>query len=215
MFILPPLPYKSAALMPVITETALKIHHGKHHARYVEVANTLLAEAGRSFETLEETVIEADRSGNTKLFNNAAQAWNHGFFWNCMHPPSEGPLQPDHGLLEAITRSFGTLAALREQFLDRGAAHFGSGWVWLVARGDALSVIDLHDGATPLTLAGVTPLLVCDVWEHAYYLDYKNVRAAYLSAWWDQLADWRFVGQQLRAAQAAAAGWRYPARAPT
>ena len=211
MFDLPPLPYKYGALMPVLTETALRTHHAKHHARYVEATNALLAAEGRGSAPLEAVVIEADRAGHRKLFNNAAQSWNHGFFWACMRPPSAGGSAPDGPLLGAIVRTFGGLAGLREPFIAEGAAHFGSGWVWLVAKGGALSVISVHDGATPLALPGVMPLLACDVWEHAYYLDYKNARAAYLSAWWDLLIDWAFVDGQFAAVEAGGPGWRYPA----
>ncbi|WP_337186369.1 superoxide dismutase [Phenylobacterium sp.] len=208
MLTLPPLPYGYAALSPVISEATLRTHHGKHHARYVQVANELLAARGDRPETLEEIVVEADRANDRKLFNNAAQAWNHGFFWMCMRP---GGSRPEGGLAEAIDQAFGSLAGLRDAFIAEGAGRFGSGWVWLLAKGGALSVVSTHDAATPLTAAGATPLLVCDVWEHAYYLDHSNDRAAFLSAWWDHCIDWAFVAAQFEAAATGAAGWRYPA----
>jgi Fe-Mn family superoxide dismutase len=209
MFTLPDLPYGYGDLMPVISGDALRTHHGKHHARYVQVTNEILASQGRRPETLEEVVLESHRAGDRKLFNNAAQAWNHGFFWNSMRPDCP-PLSED--LNRAIKAAFGSLDGLRSAFQAEGAGHFGSGWVWLVAKDDALSVVSTHDAATPLTASGTTPLLVCDVWEHAYYLDHKNDRSAFLSAWWDQLVDWHFAAEQFEASRSGKAGWRYPAQ---
>jgi Fe-Mn family superoxide dismutase len=211
MFSLPSLPYAYDALSPVISETTLRTHHGKHHARYVSVVNDLLAAQGRRIDVLEDVVAAAQAHGDRALFNNAAQAWNHAFFWACMRPggaPCEG------ALAAAIIRTFGSLAALGEAFRAEGAKHFGSGWVWLVDRNGSLSVLSTHDGDTPLTLAAVTPLIVCDVWEHAYYLDYRQDRAGFLAAWWDGLVDWGFAGRQFEAARTGAAGWRYPAPEP-
>lgn len=210
MFTLPPLPYKPSGLDPVISELTLEIHHGKHHARYVQVVNELLATSERRPKTLEDVVIEAARSGDRKLFNNAAQAWNHGFFWACMSPVTAGVAEPSGELAKAIEEAFGGLQALRDQFLAEGANHFGSGWVWIVAKAGGLTMLSTHDGETPLTSEGAVPLLVCDVWEHAYYLDYKNARHAFLQAWWDLLVDWNFVAKQLAAARADSIGWRYP-----
>jgi Fe-Mn family superoxide dismutase len=206
MFILPDLPYASGALAPVISEATLLTHHGKHHARYVESTNALLANGDASPATLEDVVRRAAR-GDTSLFNNAAQAWNHAFFWRCMRPG--GAPVPD-ALAAAVALAFGDQAGLRSEFLAKGAAHFGSGWLWLVARGAVLSVISTHDAGSPLVDPGLTPLLVCDLWEHAYYLDHRNDRTGFLIAWWDQLVDWSFVGAQLDAAIADEAGWRYP-----
>lgn len=207
MFTLPDLPYGYGDLAPTMSETTLRTHHGKHHARYVQVTNEILAAEARTVESLEEVVLEAHRARDSKLFNNAAQAWNHGFFWSCMRP---GGGRLDGQLAGAIDRTFGGLDALRGAFLAEGSAHFGSGWVWLIAKGDALSVVSTHDAGVPITLMGTTPLLVCDVWEHAYYLDHKNDRGAFLQAWWDQLVDWRFAAAQFDAARAGLAGWRYP-----
>jgi len=207
MFPLPELPYGYGDLAPTISETTMRTHHDKHHARYVQVTNDLLAQEATLPATLEAAVREAKRRDARKLFNNAAQAWNHGFFWVSMSPIASKPV----GELEAaIAASFGGLAKLRDVFTAEGAAHFGSGWVWLVARGDALSVISTHDAATPITDDGATPLLVCDVWEHAYYLDHKNDRAAFLAGWWDRLANWDFAARQLSAAKRRETGWAYP-----
>jgi Fe-Mn family superoxide dismutase len=208
MFALPDLPYGYSDLAPVLSETTLLTHHRKHHARYVEVVNALLAAQGRRPPVLEDVVIEAAWRDDRKLFNNAAQAWNHGFFWVSMRP---GGAVLEGELFKAVTKTFGGSAGLREAFLAQGAGHFGSGWVWLAARGKALSVMTTHDAATPLTDPGTTPLLVCDLWEHAYYLDHKNDRAAFLAGWWDQLADWSFAQKQFDAARRGGAGWRYPA----
>ena len=207
MFPLPELPYGYGDLAPVVSETTMRTHYDKHHARYVQVTNELLAQTSGAPATLEEVILDARRREARKLFNNAAQAWNHGFFWVSMSPRRS---KPAGDLAAAVAASFGDLAGLQKAFTEEGAGHFGSGWVWLVGQGDKLSVMSTHDAATPLTDADVTPLLVCDVWEHAYYLDHKNDRAGFLAAWWDQLVDWEFVGRQFAAAQRGAPGWAYP-----
>jgi superoxide dismutase, Fe-Mn family len=203
MFRLPALPYAHDALGSVISETTLRTHHGKHHAKYVEMVNALLA--GQAATTLESVVRAAAKSGDRKLFNNAGQAWNHAFFWACMTPK---PKPPSGALAAAITTAFGGIAGLRERFLTEGVGHFGSGWVWLVADGEALSVVTTHDGDTAVT-GDATPLLVCDLWEHAYYLDHKNDRAGFLAAWWDRLVNWDFVASQYEAARGAGRRWSY------
>ncbi len=208
MFQLSELPYGYAALEPVISETALRLHHQKHHARYVEVMNGVLAETGAPARPLEEVVVQSAREGARKLFNNAGQAWNHGFFWRSMTP---APAAPGGDLAAAITAQFGGVAELKAAFVAEGVGHFGSGWVWLIAEGDKLSVVSTHDAASPLTEAGQTPLLVCDLWEHAYYLDHKNDRAGFLNAWFDQRADWTFADAQYGAARGRGEAWRYPA----
>jgi Fe-Mn family superoxide dismutase len=207
MFQLPALPYGYGDLAPVTSEATLRVHHGKHHARYVQVTNELLAQAGAPDRTLEEVVIAATKAGDGKLFNNAAQAWNHGFFWNCMRP---GGAQPGVELAKAVNAAFGGLGELRKAFAAEGAGRFGSGWVWLTVKDGRLEVVSTHDAGTPLTTPGVTPLLVCDVWEHAYYLDHKNDRAGFLDAWWDLLANWGFAESQFVTARDGAPTWRYP-----
>lgn len=208
MFELPDLPYGHDALAPVISEATMHLHHDKHHARYVEVTNSLLAEAGAVYRPLEDVVVLASRRGARKLFNNAGQAWNHAFFWECMTP---APQLPTGDFAKALASQFGGLEGLKAAFVAEGVGHFGSGWVWLVARGDQLSVVSTHDAASPLVETGVTPLLVCDLWEHAYYLDHKNDRAGFLDAWFDRLANWAFAGRQYDAARGHdAEPWRYP-----
>ncbi|WP_421932412.1 superoxide dismutase [Phenylobacterium sp.] len=205
--ILPDLPYRYDALAPVISETTMRFHHDKHHARYVEVGNLLLADKVPRPTDLEGIVRHAARAGEVKLFNNAAQAWNHGFFWACMSPNPAGP----RGDLErTILEVFGDVADLKTAFVTEGINHFGSGWVWLVAKAGGLAVLSTHDAETVITQEGVTPLLVCDLWEHAYYLDHQNNRAAFLSSWWDGLVNWDFVEGQYAAAKGENEGWRYP-----
>ncbi len=208
MFELPPLPYDHAALEPVIGRATMHLHHGKHHQKYVDTTNKLLAEKGEQPASLEDVIRgAAGKPEARKLFNNAAQAWNHTFFWTCMSPKAQAPTD---GLAEAIDRHFGGLAELKAKFVELGAAHFGSGWVWLAAEGDKLKVLDTHDGDDLLTHQGLTPLLVCDLWEHAYYLDHKNDREAFLKAWFDALPNWAFAGEQYAAAQGAGEIWRHP-----
>lgn len=206
MIILPDLPYRLGALEPVISAATLRTHHGKHHARYVEVTNALLGEARETATDLEEVIGEAGRRGATKLFNNAAQALNHGFYWTCMAPAGSRTTSPGH----ALPAAFGDIEALRATFLAEGAGHFGSGWVWLTSVDGKVGVVTTHDGNSAFRMHGHTPLLVCDVWEHAYYLDHKNDRAAYLAGWWDKLVDWAFVERQHAASVGRGGAWRYP-----
>jgi len=208
MFVLPDLPYAYDALTPVISAATMHVHHDKHHAKYVDTLNQLLKDAGAQPQSLEAVIREAAETGKAKLFNNAAQAWNHSFFWLSM-TPSAKPLGGD--LAAAIERTFGGLEKLKSLFVAEGAGHFGSGWVWLAASGDKLQVLSTHDGENLLTRDGLVPLLVCDVWEHAYYLDHKQDRQGYLDAWFDRLADWSFAGKQFAAARGQAEPWRYPA----
>jgi len=207
MIILPDLPYRYGALEPVISANTLRTHHAKHHARYVEVTNALLGETGESVTDIEKVVHMAWRRGAKKLFNNAAQALNHGFYWSCMTPPGTRAAPSPERLARAGLDDSGRI---RTSFLTEGAGHFGSGWVWLTSQQGVLSVIATHDGDTAFRMEGHTPLLVCDVWEHAYYLDHKNDRAAYLAGWWDRLVDWAFVERQYEASLGRGEPWRYP-----
>jgi Fe-Mn family superoxide dismutase len=208
MFILPELPYPSDALEPVLSDILMKTHHDKHHATYVNNLNKMLADAGRTPASLEEVVREsAADPAQKKLFNNAGQAWNHGFFWECMTPDGAGP---QGALAEALARTFGGVDAFKARFVEEGATHFASGWVWLVAKGGELSVISTHDAGCPVVDAGVTPIIVCDVWEHAYYLDYKQDRKGFLERWFDQTANWAFADAQYAAALGSRPGYTYP-----
>ena len=204
------LPYDYAALEPVISAETMKLHHDKHHATYVKKANELAAKAGLDDLSVEELVREAKAKGDKKLYNNAAQVWNHGFFWQSMSGVS---VKPGGDLAAAIEASFGGLAALKTKFVEEGVGHFGSGWVWLAASGDSLKVLSTHDADDLLIGSSDMPLLVCDLWEHAYYLDHQNDREGFLKGWFDGLTNWQFAAVQLAAARAGEAGYTYPAMA--
>ena len=207
MFKLPDLPYASDALSPVLSDVQMRTHHDKHHAKYVETLNAMLSQSGETPASLEDLVKQAASGSNRKLFNNAAQAWNHGFFWECMTPQAS---QPSGEFASAVEAAFGGLDHLKTKFVEEGVNHFASGWAWLVAKGDGLDVISTHDAGTPIA-EGYTPLMVCDVWEHAYYLDHKQDRKGFLEQWFDKLANWSFVEQQFAAAKSGGVGYRYPA----
>jgi Fe-Mn family superoxide dismutase len=209
MYALPDLPYGYDSLGPFMSADTLRTHHDKHHKTYVDKTNDLAAKAGLAGRPLEDVVREAHKSGDKKLFNNAAQAWNHAFFWESMRPP--GGDAPSGALLSAIEAGFQNLAALKAAFVDEGVNHFASGWVWIVAGADGLKVISTHDADDMLVRDGLTPLLVCDLWEHAYYLDYKNDRKAFLERWFDNIANWAFAAEQLAATGGKGDGFRYPA----
>jgi superoxide dismutase, Fe-Mn family len=208
MFELPPLPYPYDALAPVISDRTMRFHHDKHHAAYVETTNKLVEAAKARPESLEALIRDASRSAETrKLFNNAAQAWNHAFFWEAMSPRR---LTPGGDLAAAITRAFGGHDGLKSKFVEEGAGHFGSGWVWLAAdRSAALQVVATHDADDMVTREQLTPLIVCDLWEHAYYLDHQNDRKGFLEDWFDRLANWTFAERQLEAARGRGEPWRY------
>ena len=206
MYSLPSLPYAADALRPVIGEETMRTHHGKHHARYVRTVNEILGERAGT-RGLEDVIADARERDDHKLFNNAAQAWNHAFFWESMRPVAALPTEP---LTAAIDAAFGSLGGLKDVFVAEGAAHFGSGWVWLLAVKGLLEVVSSHDAAQPWLGASGTPLLVCDVWEHAYYLDYKNERDRFLRAWFDRLANWEFASEQFATAARGVGGYRYP-----
>ena len=201
------LPYDYAALEPVISAQTMQIHHEKHHAAYVKKANDLAAKAGMEDLSVEDLVRTSKERGEAKLYNNAAQVWNHGFFWQSMTGDS---LKPVGELAAAIAASFGELALLKAKFVEEGVAHFGSGWVWLVASGGQLKVMSTHDADDLLDRPDEMPLLVCDLWEHAYYLDHQNDREGFLKQWVDGLANWQFAATQLAAAQTGDQGYSYP-----
>jgi Fe-Mn family superoxide dismutase len=205
MIKLPKLPYAYDALSPTISADTMRHHHDKHHAKYVETANKLAAEAGLDGRGLEEIVAEAERRRLAKLFNNAAQAWNHAFFWDCMTPERR---DPQGEIIGAIEGAFGGLSGLKQKFVAEGADHFGSGWVWLAAEGAELAVLSTHDGGT-LAHERRTPLLVCDLWEHAYYLDYQQDRKTFLERWFDRLAHWEFAEAQYAAARGRREPWTF------
>lgn len=210
MIILPDLPYDYDALEPVMSADTLRTHHDKHHRAYVEATNTLAGQAGLQGRALEDIVREAHRRGETKLFHNAAQAWNHALFWQSM---TDRAAVPSPALTRRLGERFGGLNGLRDAFVTEGSEHFGSGWVWLVTGSEGLKVISTHDADDTLIRDGLFPLLVCDVWEHAYYLDFKNDRKTFLGKWFDTLANWSFAERQLAALDQPgdSKGFRYPA----
>ena len=207
MFQLPDLPYAYDALQPTVSEETMKLHHDKHHARYVTVTNEICQQENLNPSSLEELIQQATQGGKKKLFNNAAQAWNHAFFWECMTPNFS---RPDGELAQAIEQSFGGLDKLKAKFIDEGFAHFGSGWVWLAATGSGLEVVSTHDGENLLDRQGTTALLTCDLWEHAYYVDYRNDRKSFLDKWFDEVANWQFAARQF-AGRGQGQAYRYPA----
>lgn len=209
MFKLPDLPYDAGALEPHISRTTMETHHGKHHAAYIKKMNAILAERADAPKRLEAVVRLAKDEANKKLFNNAAQAWNHGFFWQSLTPEAQG--DPQGELKRAIETAFGSLESFKDEAKSKGENHFASGWLWLVADAKgAVQLTDRHDADTPITDASLTPLLVCDLWEHAYYLDYKNERGKFLDAFLAKLANWRFAEAQYQAARAGRGGWTFP-----
>lgn len=195
-----PLPYAEDALAPAISAATLNVHHGKHHAAYVKKVNEL---AGARADRPLEDIVAAARGSDRGLFNNAAQAWNHGFYWMSLTPGAA--TGPSGDLAAALVRDFGSAAAAVEQLVDRATKHFASGWVWLASDGHKLSIEETHDGDT-LADGAKTPLLTIDLWEHAYYLDRKNERPKYLAAVTEGLLNWEFAARQL-----AGERWTYPA----
>ncbi|MEP3071613.1 superoxide dismutase [Maricaulis sp.] len=198
-FTLPDLPYAKDALAPHISSETLDFHHGKHHNAYVNNLNGLVEGTDMASKSLEDiiqdTAGKADKAG---IFNNAAQIWNHTFYWQSMRPNGGGA--PTGKLAEMIDRDFGSFDAFKDAFAKAGATQFGSGWAWLVLADGKLDVRKTLNAETPLTEAGVTPLLTMDVWEHAYYLDFQNRRPDYISTFLDHLVNWEFAAENLAAA---------------
>lgn len=190
-FELPALPFAIDALEPHISAETLEFHHGKHHATYVLKLNGLVEGTDLAEKSLEEIV----KSSEGPLFNNAAQVWNHTFYWNCLAPNAGG--EPTGAVADAINASFGSFAAFQAAWNDKAVNNFGSSWTWLVKKADgSLEIVNTSNAATPLTDATVTPLLTVDLWEHAYYIDYRNARPNYLNGFW-ALVNWDFVAKNL------------------
>lgn len=186
---LPPLPYEMDALAPHISRETLEYHYGKHHKAYVDNLNNLIPNTEFANKTLEE-IIKTSSGG---IFNNAAQVWNHTFYWHCLAPNAGG--EPTGKLLDAIKQKFGSFDAFKELFTKTAITTFGSGWAWLVKNNDgSLDLISTSNAQTPLT-SNQKPLLTCDVWEHAYYIDYRNARPKYVESFWN-LVNWQFVAEQ-------------------
>ena len=188
---LPALPYAMDALQPHISKETLEFHYGKHHQTYVTNLNNLIK--GSEFENASLEEIVKKSSGG--VFNNAAQVWNHTFYWNCLSPNGGGA--PAGKLADAINAKWGSADKFKEEFTKSCVGNFGSGWTWLVKKADgSLDIVNTSNAGTPLTDAGVTPLLTVDLWEHAYYIDYRNLRPKYMEAFW-ALVNWDFVNKNL------------------
>lgn len=193
-FTLPDLPYDQDALTPYLSEETLAYHHGKHHNAYVTNLNGLIEGTDLADRTLDEIILVADGG----LFNNAAQVWNHSFYWKCMKQGGGGA--PNGELAEAINAAFGSFDAFKTEFSQAAVTQFGSGWAWLVLDAGALKVVKTGNADLPLK-HGQTALLTVDVWEHAYYIDYRNLRAKYVETFLENLVDWGFVAANYAAAR--------------
>ena len=189
-FELPPLPYRKDALAPHMSEQTLEFHYGKHHQTYVDTLNKLVDGTDDAHKSLEEIILSAEPG---PVFNNAAQTWNHTFFWSCMTP---GGGDPDGELSTALEQSFGSVDDFKQTFTDQAKTLFGSGWTWLAKGNDGLEILQTKDADLPLK-HGKTALLTLDVWEHAYYLDFQNARPAYIETWLENLVNWEFAASNL------------------
>ena len=188
-FTLPKLPYEMNALAPHISQETLEYHYGKHHSTYVINLNKLIENTEYAALSLED-IIKTSTGG---VFNNAAQVWNHTFYWHCLSPQGGG--EPVGPLADAINKTFGSFEQFKEKFTQASITTFGSGWAWLVQDASgALKIISTSNAGTPMT-EGLTALMTCDVWEHAYYIDYRNARPNYLNAFWN-LVNWQFIAEQ-------------------
>jgi Fe-Mn family superoxide dismutase len=197
MFSLPPLPYSEGALAPVISASTLSFHYGKHHKTYVDTLNKLVAGTDYEDASLESIIRStAGKSDKSQIFNNAAQAWNHAFYWHCMTPGGGG--RPGGRIAQMIESDLGGYETFKKDFAQAAVTQFGSGWAWLVLDGDALKLVKTPNAEVPFT-KGQKPLLTIDVWEHAYYLDYQNRRRDYANAVIDKLLNWDFALANLNA----------------
>ncbi len=195
-FELPSLPYERSALAPHISEETLNFHYGKHHQAEVTNLNKLVEGTDLEGKSLEEVIqVSSADASKAGVFNNSAQVWNHTFYWHSMKPAGGGA--PTGKVAELIERDFGSFDAFKEAFSTAGATQFGSGWAWLVLANGKLEVRKTPNAETPLTEAGVTPLLTMDVWEHAYYLDFQNARPKYIETFLNELVNWDFANQNL------------------
>jgi len=194
-FQLPELPYAKDALAPHMSAETLEFHHGKHHRAYVTKTNGFIEEkADLQGASLVEVIRAASQSGDKKLFNNSAQLWNHSFFWQCLTP---GGQQPSGRLAQLIDDGFGGTEQLLQKLGEEAVNHFSNGWAWLVLDRDQLKITSLHDADTPLVHDGMVPLFTLDVWEHAYYIDYRNERPKFVTSVLSNIVNWDFVAQNL------------------
>lgn len=194
-FQLPDLPFSKHALAPHMSAETLEFHHGKHHATYVKKTNEMIEGKGDlSGASLVDVIRKAGTSGDKKLFNNSAQLWNHSFFWQCLSPDKQ---QPSGKLAQLIDDGFGGIDPMLQKLGDEAVNHFSNGWAWLVLDRDQLKITSLHDADTPLVHDGMVPLFTLDVWEHAYYIDYRNERPKFVTSVLSNIVNWDFVAQNL------------------
>ncbi|WP_300533900.1 superoxide dismutase [Sphingosinicella sp.] len=191
----PPLPFARDALEPHMSARTLDFHHGKHHKAYVDKANAAIAGTPLDGKPVEEIVRAAKAKGDQSLFNNAAQAWNHTFFWNSLSPKPAGP---EGKLKDLVDSAFGGLSKFNDVFKAEATGHFGSGWAWLCQDGDGLRIISTHDADSALVHDGLNPLITLDVWEHAYYLDFQNARPDFVDVFLTNTINWSFAATNLR-----------------
>jgi len=205
-FTLPDLPYKKDALEPHISRETLEYHHDKHHQKYVDTLNKLIEGTEHAGAELEDIIRKADG----KLFNQAAQVWNHTFYWHGLSPQGGG--EPTGSLKECIEQCFGSVAEFKKAFNEQAAANFGSGWTWLVKKADSkqLEIVNTNDADTPIVDDSLVPLFTVDVWEHAYYIDYRNERPKYLEKIWE-LVNWEFVQHNFDHPESAASQFQHAA----
>jgi Fe-Mn family superoxide dismutase len=195
-FQLPDLPFAKDALAPHMSAETLEFHHGKHHKAYVTKTNELIEnEQGLSDASLLQVIRRAKEAGNSKLFNNSAQLWNHSFFWQCLAPPQSQ--KPDGKLAHLIDDAFGNADNMLAKLKEEAVNHFASGWAWLVLDRGSLRITSLHDADTPVVHEGMVPLFTLDVWEHAYYIDYRNERPKFADAVLSNIVNWQFVAENL------------------
>lgn len=193
-FILPDLPYAPDAFGTVLSAETFEYHHGKHHKAYVDKTNELAAKVGLEGCKLSDVIVAAHEQGDKALFNNAGQLWNHSFYWQSLTPTQQ---TPSGELADRIAADFGSQEALVKALHEEGVGHFASGWAWLVLHGDKLKVTSLHDADTPVAHPELKPLLTVDVWEHAYYIDYRNARPKYLESVLNEALAWDFAAANL------------------
>jgi Fe-Mn family superoxide dismutase len=194
-FKLPDLPFDRQALEPHMSGETLDFHHGKHHKAYVDKVNAMVEEKGLAGASLSAVIKAAAERGDKGLFNNSGQFWNHNFFWQCLAPADQQ--RPTGRLAEMVDAAFGSTDAMLAKLKEEAVGHFASGWAWLVLDRDTLKITSLHDGDTPVAHEGMKPLLTIDVWEHAYYIDYRNQRPAFVDALLANLVNWEFVAKNL------------------
>lgn len=194
-FQLPELPFAKDSLAPHMSAETLEFHHGKHHAAYVKKTNEMVQDkSDLSGASLVDVIRAASSGGDKKLFNNSAQLWNHSFFWQCLSPEKQ---RPSGRLAELIDSGFGGVDPLLQKLGDEAVNHFSNGWAWLVLDRDQLKITSLHDADTPLVHDGMVPLFTLDVWEHAYYIDYRNERPKFVTSVLSNIVNWEFVAQNL------------------